>query len=278
MAARKTPGTAVIDYDEELARAAKVAAAMEAHTGGGLFFSTKSGVLSIGGEPLDNNEMVVVILDAVIENAYYPGEYAPDQARPPKCFAFGRDDATLAPHEITTNANNAESDLCSSCPMNQYGSADTGRGKACKNTRRLALIPAGTVTKGKFTEFKRASEFADSEIAFLKIPPTSLKAYAAFVKSASNALQRPPHGLYTKINLVPDAQNQFAIHFEPVKKTPNEFMPVIMDRREEAVLSIVTPYEPYDAAKFEAPPAKGRASKTVGRQAAESPAKTTKRY
>ena len=41
MATKKTQTTALVKWDEELAKQAEIAAGMEANTGGGQFFSTK---------------------------------------------------------------------------------------------------------------------------------------------------------------------------------------------------------------------------------------------
>src|ERR1700761_4289933 len=68
---------------------------------GGLWVSTKSGVLSIDDEELPGNQMYVVILDHYRENTYFGARYNPEVKTPPKCYAFGRgaDADTMAPHE-----------------------------------------------------------------------------------------------------------------------------------------------------------------------------------
>lgn len=56
-----------------------------------------------------------------------------------------------------SNLNPFEAMRCDRCPLNQWGSGKQGRGKACKEMRRLLLIPAG-----------------QNFPALLSLPPTSV--------------------------------------------------------------------------------------------------------
>src|SRR3990167_7275206 len=135
----KKPQTGLINWEAELAAQAEVAAGMEASTGTGSFFSIKGGLLSFAGSPMPNNQMAVIVLDSLMENVYYEGAYDASNPQGPKCFAFGRNEADMAPHEVTVQAGCQQSEACAGCPMNEWASAAQGRGKACKNTRRLAM-------------------------------------------------------------------------------------------------------------------------------------------
>ena len=92
MAQKKPQTTALVTWDEELARQAEIAASMEASAGGGQFFSTKGGILSWQDSPLSGNQMAVIILDSILENVFYEGHYDPDAPQSPTCFAFSRDE------------------------------------------------------------------------------------------------------------------------------------------------------------------------------------------
>ena len=275
MATKKQPAasksTALVKWDEELAKQAEVAAGMEANTGGGQFFSLKSGILSWQDAPLPNNQMAVVILDSILENVFYEGKYDPDTPQGPTCFAFGRDEKTMSPHKIVIEASNQQcgaSGLCNGCEMNEFGTAEVGRGKACRNTRRLAMIPAGTIENGKFELIEDEEHFASTAIGFMKLPVTSVKGYASFVKQVAGALRRPPFGIVTKVKVVPDPKSQFKVVFEPIMNIPDELMGAIMQRHEEAKSTIDFPYQPADEEK--APPPKR------GSRAAQKPARGRK--
>lgn len=271
MATKKQPASksnALVKWDEELAKQAEVAAGMEANTGGGQFFSLRSGILSWQDAPLPNNQMAVVILDSILENVFYEGKYDPDTPQSPTCFAFGREEKTLAPHTIVIEAGNAQcgaSGLCDGCEMNEWGSSDVGRGKACRNTRRLAMIPAGTFNQaGKFELIDDEEHFASTAIGFMKLPVTSVKGYASFVKQVAGALRRPPFGIVTKVKVVPDPKSQFKVVFEPIMNLPDELMSAIMQRHEEAKSTIDFPYQPNDE---EAPPPPKRGSRAAAKPA-----------
>lgn len=240
----KTESTALVSWDEELARQAEAAAAQEANTGGGQFFQLRAGVLSFNDSPLPNNEMAVIIADSILENVWYEEAFDADNPSPPTCFAFGRDEPTLAPHASVLAAGQSPENCtaCADCPMNEWGSADKGRGKACRNGRRLALLSAGVFSPDGRLKAVDAETLQSSQIAFMKLPPTSIRGYATFVKQVAGALKRPPHGVITKIKVVPDAKTQFKVLFEPLANVPNELMAVAMQRHEEAKKLIDFPY------------------------------------
>lgn len=262
--AAKKPGTSVIKWDEELAKQAEAAAGMENSTASGQFFSLKGGILSFNDAPVPGNQMGVIILDGILENVFYENAYDPEDPSGPTCFAFGRDEKALEPHKDVVAAGNAIHSHCAGCPMNEWGSADKGRGKACRNTRRLAMIPAGTFNQdGKFVLTKDPEHYESAAVAFMKLPVTSVKGYAAFVKQVAGALKRPPHAIVTKVSIRPDPTTQFKVVFEPIVQAPDEILGVLMKRHEEAKSLIDFPYQLDSGEDGEKParkPAKSKAN------------------
>lgn len=257
--AKAKPGTAVAKWDEELARQAAIAKGMEDSTASGQFFSTKGGILQWNDAPLPGNQMAVVILDSILENVFYEGKYDPDNPQGPTCFAFARVENELQPHKIVVEANNHQHSHCDGCPMNEWGSAETGRGKACRNTRRLGMIPAGTLDEaGKLKLFDDPDHFKSAAVGYMKLPVTSVKGYASFVKQIAGALKRPPFGIATRVKVIPDPKNQFRVVFEPIMNLPDELMEVILKRHEEVKSSIDFPYTPFE--EEEAPAPRSRAA------------------
>lgn len=274
MAANKKPSTEVANWDEELAKLAESSAKMEAHTGGGSFFSIKSGVLSWQDNPLKNNEMAVIILDSILENVFYEGEWDPDNIQSPTCFAFGRDEDEMAPHKMVVEAGNEQYDRCNGCEKNEFGSAEKGKGKACRNTRRLAMIPAGHFAKdGSFEIIEDLDHFETAEVGFMKLPVTSVKGFSTFVKQVASTIKRPPFGIITKVEVVPDAKSQFKVLFEPLMNVPDDVMQAIFKRHKDTAATIDFPYTPFEEeAEEERPKAKGKA-KPPAKSAAKTPAK-----
>lgn len=253
--------TAVANWDEELAAQAAAAQAMEESTSTGSFFSTAGGILSFNDVPMPNNEMAVLIADHILENRYYETAYDPNAVSPPTCFAFGRDDKTIAPHITVVEAKQSmagASGLCAGCEMNEWGSANVGRGKACSNIRRLAVVSAGSFDKDGRFDMVDENQLLAAPIAFIRVPVTSVKGYAAFVKQVAGVLHRPPHGVFTRIKLVLDPSTQFKMTFEVLESVPNTHLPVAMQRHDEAKEVIE---QPYSLEQPEAPARGGKGGK-----------------
>lgn len=234
---------ALVSWEERLSQDAEDAAKNEV-VSGGKFFSLQSGVLKYDGNPVPNNKMAVIILESLYENVYYGTErFDRDNLTPPKCFALNKRQNELAPHETVVKFGTAQSDNCAGCLLNAWGSSDTGRGKACRNTRRLAMIPAGEWDKrGAFEMIEDEEHYKLAEMAFMKLPVTSTKGYANYVRQIAGTLSRPPHGVITQVSVVPDNKTQFKVLFEAVEKVPNNLMEIIMQRHEEAKETTAFPY------------------------------------
>ena len=265
---KEAKGTALINWEEQMAADAASSAKMEESTATGGMFSIRAGILSWNDSPVENNQMAAVICDAILENVAYEEEFDADNPSPPRCFAFGRDADTMAPHKTVFEHDQAVNDKCTGCEYNKFGTADKGRGKKCRNIRRLALIPAGKLTAdGKFTADKAG--FDVSTMGFMKLPVTSTTAFAAYVKQLKASLNRPAYGVFTKIKVVPDTKSQFKVTFEPLGLIPNDLMGQVFPRHKEAVESIEQPYN-LDFEAEEKP--KG---KPAARGAKAAPAKKT---
>jgi len=238
--AKTTAVTGVNKWDEELAAMAAEASGQEIVSSS--FLSTRGGRLSYKGNEVPDNKMNVVILAAVHENLFYTDRYDPENPAPPVCYAFGEHDKGLEPHEEATEKQSAD---CASCPNNVFGSADSGKGKACKNSRRLTLLTEDDL-----------EDVGAAELAQLKIPVTSVKNWSNYVSTLANTMKRPPFAVVTEISVIPDSKTQFKVCFKPVGQiTDGEVLPALMDRRPAALEAMMQPY-PAPQPKPE-PPARG---------------------
>jgi hypothetical protein len=246
MAKAQSQTQALARWDAELARQAEAAAKQEANTGGGQFFSLRGGTLKLNDAPLPNSEMAVVVVDAVLENVFYSQEFDPESPTSPDCYAFGRDEATLAPHEAVEQK---QSELCADCPQNRWGSSDKGRGKACRNRRRLACVAAGTLDArtGAFEAYD-AEALKAGQLAYLALPPTSLNSWGAYVKQLAATVRRPPHAVVTRVKVVPDPKTQLKVTFELIDVLDQELIPVAMELHEAQASQIAFPYAKLEAA------------------------------
>ena len=106
----------------------------------------------VEGEDDDLNyekEIVGVIVFTHRINGYWPGTID-DGDKVPACAS---NDGKTGVDRFTGEVRH-----CDTCPYNQYGSADKGNGKACKNMRRIYLLMNG-----------------DPNLYMLSVPPTSIR-------------------------------------------------------------------------------------------------------
>lgn len=269
-------GTALVKWEEQFAADAAKSAKMEESTATGGFFSIRAGVLSWNDAPVENNQMAVIVVDSLLENVAYETEFDDDNPSPPRCFAFGRDAETMVPHKTVVEHGQEVNDKCTGCEYNKYGTADKGRGKKCRNIRRLAMIPAGKLdANGKFTQDKDG--FDSSTMGFMKIPVTSTTAFAAYVKQLKASLNRPPYGVFTKVKVVPDAKTQIKVTFEPIGLVPNNLMDQVYPRVKEAQESIEQPYN-LDFEAEERPKGKGKPAARGAKPAAKKAAPAKRKF
>jgi hypothetical protein len=225
--------TAIVSWQDKLAALAKKGVEQEAHAGGGgTFIGTRAGQLTYQGNAVAGNKLDVIVADSIMENAYYVGRFDPENPAPPVCFSFGRDEKTMVPHP---DAAAPQHTSCVGCPKNEFGSAESGAGKACKNIRRLALIPAKPLDE---------DAVRTAEVAYLKLPVTSVKNWATYVKTLDALSHLPPVAVVTQISTQPDAKSQFKITFNNQATLPEDIVTPILERLEMIEKDIEFPYSP----------------------------------
>jgi hypothetical protein len=198
---------AVALFEDQLAAMATEQVKAEQSGLSATFLSTKGGTLTYRGDAITGNKLSCVILAAPIERLYYDSRYDPTKIVGPKCFAIAVSATGMGP---STAAEEKMHDNCEGCPQNQWGSSlSGGKGKACRETRRLLLIPADSITT--------ADSVSAAEVAALRPPVTSLKNYANYVQTVAATLKRPPLAVITEIAVVPDPKTQFKVTFNLVK-------------------------------------------------------------
>ena len=249
-----TESREITNYDKAWAEQASQYASQEKLVSGA-FLSARGGTLMLGDEVLPGNQACVIILDAIFENTYYAGKFDPDVKAPPVCYAFGRGpegQAEMAPHEsmqADLSYFEPQSTDCASCKWNEWGSADTGRGKACQNRRRLSVIPAGYYKPKRGSRdmdleiFDDPQHFKTAEVVSVKLSVGSVKPWSQYVNQIAT-IPRPPHGVITRLSVESDPKYQFLYQFEMIEELPDTLIQTIMVRHEEAMKSIIQGYRP----------------------------------
>lgn len=219
MATTRAKANLPINYEEQLAReAGDIAKRISAPTGDRIRFNANRAFITPDG--MEGEVLEVVIVDFMSSNLFYDGVFDRDNPQPPACFAIGAEPSMLVP---SPNSPIKQADTCTVCPNNQFGSAMTGKGKACKNTRLLAIMPVSALDKPD----------EDAPIWIMSVPPTSLKAFDSYAQSLATKHKTVPIGVVTEISL--DASNTFASpRFSVVRPLQGKELGTFMSRREEA--------------------------------------------
>lgn len=207
------------DWQARLAANAKVAVENERSVG--QFFSAKSGVLSWGGTPVPNNRMQVICVANIYENIFYTQKFQTDAPVPPRCYAFSHDGRDIAPYESVIDPI---SPTCEKCPNMAWGTADAGqgKGKACKEQRRLALLPVSALHSPE--------EIMTATVGYLRVPVTSTKQWSSHVKHAA-LMGMPVWAIITEVILSPDPRVMQRFDFSIVRTITDVALLTALEKR-----------------------------------------------
>lgn len=124
------------------------------------------------------NEVKAVVVSFCTSKKYYDRPYDPANPAPPACFAFGKDIAEMTPEEESPVPQSA---TCATCPHNEWGSAASGAGKACKEGREFAVVLVDDLEEG-----------STPDLYHLTTPPTSIKHFDGMAMQAKRMFNGPP--------------------------------------------------------------------------------------
>jgi len=235
----KPVGKDLVDWEEQLAADAVEAKGKIAGTGGGQFASIRGGTLTVGGNPIPNNELACVILAFANQKAYYEKEFDPSTPASPECYAFGDDAASMQPH---SQCEKPQSEACKGCQHNEFGTALRGKGKRCRDSVKLALIPAGSLVGGVFHPITETEAFKKADVVMLSVPPTSIAAFGNYARALAGVQHRPPYGAFTKISVRSDPKKQVAVSFDCLAMAPTELLSTLRERSKSVETSLAVPF------------------------------------
>lgn len=165
----------------------------------GNFISFRGGAPSLGGVNLPN-PLPLVLLAYGYERTYYSKAYQPDVLSSPDCYSFDGE----TPHE---KANVPQSDRCATCRFNEFGSAQNGKGKGCKEGARFAAIHADALES---PEKIAAATIVQGRLSVLN--SKGFRQYVGFFEEA----EQPVWASVTQMSVTPDSKSQYAVHFSNV--------------------------------------------------------------
>lgn len=135
-------------------------------------------LLGPGGLSL-GDEVRIVVIDFCTTKRYFDQPYDSNNPNAPACMAIGDVIADMAPEE---GVPAPQSDLCRNCWANKWESDAKGKGKACKETRDLAVVLADELEDPDY----------EPEMYVVSCSPTSLKAFDAAAVKVHQLFNGPP--------------------------------------------------------------------------------------
>lgn len=203
---------------------------------GDIISCTKNKTFKLPDGRESDGPLPAIIVDFVSANTFYEGKYDPKNPAAPVCFAIGSNIASMKP---SNKSSDKQADDCASCPNNAWGS--DGSGKACKNTRLLALLPVDFDEK--------------SPLMLIKVSPTAIKKFDAYV-NALMTVKKLPAQVVTEISFDQSVDYASLVFGNPVPLEDDRVVEVF-NRREAALKRLLTEpdYAPKEASK---PSVKGR--------------------
>lgn len=272
----KKPGTALMPWEQEMAAAAKKQAAAEKPMGMFKQIAVSGGHMYIDEKAVPGDTIDVVALAATHENQYYDKAYDSSKPAVPICFAFGDQtlddpEAAMVPHSASErpqgfpldgdgalDKSSGEPASCANCWANRMGTADVGKGKACKNIRRMILT----------TEDSLASVEAmkDGEARMFKVPVMSVGNWVNFVHECADEYQRGYWGVVCTVSIVPDKKSQWRVlfAFKELITFDQALYDITKKRVASAAKDILAPYPKLDDEEETGKGKKTAAKKTPG--------------
>lgn len=203
--------------------------------------------------------LVSIAVDFVHAQTWFADAFDADNPTPPSCHSLSVDGEAMQPFDASPEK---QADYCDGCPLDAWGSADVGRGKACSQQYKVALLAAGP-----------GETLADAELAILTLPPTSLKNWDTYVRMLAKDHKRPPYAVLTRFAFDEEAEHP-VLTFEVERLVDNaEDASAIMERRDEAREMLMTP--PDFSRDAEAPASKKKTKKKTKKKVAKK--KVTKK-
>lgn len=209
-------GRSLIDIQAEMKKQAELITNRIGKPGGDFIKVQQDKKFKLPDGTVDNGPLSVVILDFTSVNMFFDQPFKEGKSTPPACFAINDEPDKLTPHITSPVMQVEKGKLCKTCVNDAWGSG-TGAGKACNNTRILAVIAD--------------SNDPASPVYNLKVSPTAIKAFDAYVKTIKEQFDGPPFAVVTDVYFDPSLKYASLRFGNP---RPNTNLAVHFDRQKAA--------------------------------------------
>lgn len=207
------------------------------------------------------------------EKTFYIAKYDPNKPpTTPDCYAFGDEEKSMVAHEASRSKQNLQPDgtsPCNGCKHNVFGTAEVGRGKRCKDYRRLLVISPVLGPDGKPKLDPNAVQQA--EVRLIQVPPASLQNFGNYyqslkpVEEGGLGLTRTGNirEMMVQLDLYPLDKGGHGIKFTPAGTVSGEAFQALMARRRGVESMLTQPYPNIEAEEAApGPKAPARTAKT----------------
>jgi hypothetical protein len=227
----KRPKMEVRSYDEQMAKLAARQKSAESK-GGTNFISTAGGHFSINDKRVKGDVLRGVIVDSIFSNVYYDKEWKPGVKATPSCYAFSFEEEGLRPHK---DAREKQSKTCEDCPLNAFGTARVGKGKACKNQRRIGIILEDDL------------EDPRAPVYLLNVAVTSTKSWREYVRAITSAYDKPTACVLTAISIdTPEDRTTAELSFTFERELEPDELDNVLPRQQEVDNMLTVPFPVFD--------------------------------
>lgn len=182
-------------------------------------------------EPANAIELAIIRVNPGMSKAYYATGYQEGADAKPDCFS----NDGIKPD---AQARDPQAKSCAACPFNSFGSSTTGKGKACPDTKRMAVAPIDNL----------------EEPMLLRVPPTSLKNLAEFGATFQSKGVDIRH-VATKVAFDPQATHQL-LTFKGIGFLTEEIIEQVQAMQDDETVLQITgekAFAPREAAPAPAP-------------------------
>jgi hypothetical protein len=217
-AAATTQRQAIAEYRQQLREELAVLHTRVAPAAGNRI-SLKGRVFTMPDGSVHTGPIAAVILDWRSHNQFWPVAYDPNRLEDPICWAVSRTYDELAP---SPDAPERQAERCNNCPKNVFGSAPNGKARACRNSRRLAIVPPDATL--------------ETEPMILSASPTAIAGFESYLLGLATEGKMPVE-VVTLIAFDP-ASDFPSLRFGKPKPLTDRQLNVMMGLRAKAQLAL----------------------------------------
>lgn len=222
----------IVNWQERLANSARDIASRERPSVSQI--GLRSGVMMYQGQQIPGNKLQCIIIASATENRYDTKPFDPNNIQPPDCFGLSISGEDMVPSDKAVAIQAERCDLCAHHHWAPNPKKAGKNHKACKERRRLALLPADVLTKGNFKT---------AELAVLTIPVTSVKYWGTWTNAISAEFGRPPWAMLVDVSARPHPVNQFEVNFTTVGPIEEQYLSELEARIQAAEDQLLTPFD-----------------------------------